>query len=249
MANVKSAGVREMVIDRCLQDRRGYTIEKLMELVNEALLIDGLRPVTSGNTIRNDIDNIANRWKQAVRREKRGHAIYFSYQDPSFSIFKCQLTNAELRVFYSALINLKYLDVYIGSAVFPELSKKLEEQLHIDCYQLPILLFENCPSGEELEHFRKLYLCILSRTVVKVTYQQNKDGPFQHVIHPYFMRQKQQQWHLLGYNETVANTVCLPIRCILFIEEDKKAVFIPNTTINIHEYYTSLHETDTLWKI
>ena len=58
MANVKSASVREIVIDRCLREQRGYTARELMERVNETLEFEGLRPITSVNTIHNDLVNI-----------------------------------------------------------------------------------------------------------------------------------------------------------------------------------------------
>lgn len=241
MANVKSAGVRELIIDKCLQERRGYTITQLMERVNKALRMDGLRPVTSGNTIRNDIENIANRYKQPINRVKRGHAIYFSYRDPTFSKFKCQLSNTELRLFHNILMNLKFIDLYQGSIMYNEMSEALKEQLQLRFYQQPILLYENIPTEKELETFRVLYDCICSQTVVRLTYQLGRAGPRIDTVHPHFMRQQRQQWHLLGQKAKDNNPICLPVRCIMEIEEDEQTEYVPNKKFDVEKYYQSLY--------
>ncbi len=233
--------MRELIIDKCLQERRGYTITQLMDRVNKALRLDGLRPVTSGNTIRNDIENIANRYKQPINRVKRGHAIYFSYRDANFSKFKCQLSNAELRLFHNILMNLKYIDVYQGSIMYNEMSEALKEQLQLRFYQQPILLYENIPTEKELQTFRTLYDCICSQTVVRLTYQLGRAGPKNDTVHPHCMRQQQQRWHLLGQKAKDYNPICLPVRCISHIEEDDKIAYIPNKAINVEEYYESLY--------
>lgn len=240
MANMKNAGVREIIIDRCLQERRGYTIEQLMERVNKALLFDGLCPVTSGNTIRNDIENIANRWKQPMNRIKKGHAIYFSYKDPAFSIFNSQLTDAELRHLHSVLLSVKFLDVYQGCLIYTELSERLKDMLSLDCFQPPILLYENIPSKEELDHFRILYDCIRKHQTVTVSYDDGKEGMMLATVHPYFMRQAQQKWHLLGRDGERQKPTCLPICNILSVERDCLTPFVPNQDFCVDSYYDLL---------
>lgn len=242
MANIKSAGVRELIIDKCLQDRRGYTVNELLSRVNKALKTDGLPLVTSGNTIRGDIENIANRYKQPINRVRHGHALRFSYRDPSFSIFKCELSNQELRVFHDLLMNLKFLDVYQGSILFNELSEALKEQLQLRCYQSPVLIYENIPSAKELHHFSLLYDCICSRTVVRLTCQHERAGPEDYIVHPHFMRQQQQRWHLLGCCAERLHPLCLPVRSIQKIVLDEETEYVPNSTFDVDDYYERLYE-------
>ena len=63
MANVKNGAFRESIIDRCLVSRRGYSTQEIFEKVNEALHNRGDMPITSLNTIRNDILSIESRWR------------------------------------------------------------------------------------------------------------------------------------------------------------------------------------------
>lgn len=240
MANVKSAGVRELVIDRCLQERRGYTIEELMEKVNKALMFEGLNPVTSTNTIRNDLTNISNRWKVSLVKGKRRQAVVYAYSDRDFSIYYSQLTHAELRQLHAVLMNVKFLDAYQGSSLFPELCEKLEGILQLNFYQQPILLYENVPTEKELAHLHLLYDCIQARQVVLVVHTHERASPAEDTIHPYFQRQHRQQWHLLGSENKELKAVCIPIRKVVSITVDYDTEFIPNRVFDVEEYYRRL---------
>ena len=246
MANVKSAGVREMIIDRCLQDPRGHTIEEMMAKVNSALQWDGLPPVTSSNSIRNDIENIANRWKVPINRKKRRQAILYSYEDPNFSIFDGQLTKGELRQFSLVLQTVMFLDAFQGSFIYRELGDRLKDVLKVDHFQQPILLYENIPSEKELNHFHTLFDCIHRRVPVRIEHVESEHSPhLLATVHPYFMRQHLQQWHLLGNDHTEGKAKCLPLNNIIAIELDHETVFIPSQNINIEEYYDALFKRHT----
>ena len=132
--------MRELVLDRLLRNPRGYTVNELMERVNKELVFEGLRPITAGNTIRNDLTNISNRFKQPIREVTRGHAIYFSYEDPNFTIYKSQLTQREMRLIYALLQNIKYLDAWHGSIIYQELEETVRDFVQLDCYQMPLFL-------------------------------------------------------------------------------------------------------------
>ncbi len=239
MANVKSAGVRELIIDRCLQKRRGYTIEELMEKVNEALMFEGLPAVTSTNTIRNDLTNISNRWKKSLVKGKRRQAIVYAYEDPEFSIYNSQLTRAELRQLHAVLMNAKFLDAYQGSIMYPELCEKLSGILELGFYEQPILLYENVPTKKELDHLNVLYDCIQTRKVVLMEYLLGK-RPRSDTIHPYFLRQHRQQWHLLGSENKEKKSICIPIKMVVSIDVDIGTEYIPNTVFDVQDYYEKL---------
>jgi hypothetical protein len=139
-------------------------------------------------------------------------------------------------------MNLKYIDVYQGSIMYNEMSEALKEQLQLRFYQQPILLYENIPTEKELETFRVLYDCICSQTVVRLTYQLGNASPERHTVHPHFMRQEQQRWHLLGQKAEDNNPFCLPVRYIMEVEEDDKTEYIPNTAFEVEKYYNSLYK-------
>ena len=62
MANLKNGAIREMVLDKCLSDKkRKYSTKDLMEACNRVLIQEGYEKVTSLNTIRNDMRSIEQR--------------------------------------------------------------------------------------------------------------------------------------------------------------------------------------------
>jgi len=241
MANVKSAGVREIIIDRCLQKRCGFTIEELMEKVNRALMFEGLPTVTSSNTIRNDLTNIGNRWKKTLLKRKRRQAILYAYADPTFSIYNGQLTDAELRQLHAVLMDAKYLDAYQGSIMYAELCEKFADILQLRYYQQPILLYENVPTEKELSHLNMLYDCIQTKKVVILVHMFGK-RPKQDTIHPYFLRQKQQKWHLLGAENKALSAVCIPIKKVVSIDVDIGTEYVPNKVFDVDNFYNELYK-------
>ena len=96
MANLKNASIREMVIDKCLSDRkRKYSTKDIMEACNRALEFEGYGPVTSLNTIRGDMQAIENRWHAyggEIVEERCGRNKYYYYKKEGFSIYHAGLT-------------------------------------------------------------------------------------------------------------------------------------------------------------
>ena len=242
MANVKSAGVREIILDRCLKKRRGYSVNELLEKINKELEFNGLRPVTSGNTIRNDLTNISNRWQQPIEEFKRGHAVCYRYADPSFSIYHGQLSRSEIKLIHSVLLNTKFMDLYQGCSLFDELITKMEGQLYPHAYQQPILLYENIPDERTQRHQNMLYDCIRRQQPVRITISSDQSGQAAMTVHPYFLRQQDSQWHLLGQEDQSLKAVCIRINDIISIVESEGIPFVPNTTFSAEAYYDALRK-------
>ena len=70
MANTKHSVAREIIIDRLLHKRRGYSIYEMLDIINESLEFEGFTPV-SLNTIRRDLETIEIRYKQRLDKQKR----------------------------------------------------------------------------------------------------------------------------------------------------------------------------------
>lgn len=240
MANVKSAGVREIILDRCLRKRRGYTVNELLDKVNKELEFNDLPPVTSGNTIRNDLTNISNRWQKSIEQFKRGHAICYRYADPSFSIYHGQLSRSEIKLIHSVLISTKFMDLYQGCSLFDELITKMEGHLYPHAYEQPILLFENIPDERMQRHQNMLYDCIRRQQPICITFKNEQSNKAAMIVHPYFLRQQDCQWHLLGQENKSHQPVCIRISDIFSIVESGGTPFVENTTFSTEKYYDAL---------
>lgn len=87
MANTKHSAAREIIIDRLLHKRCGYSLYEMLEIVNQSLEVNGYRPV-SLNTIRNDIETFQYLYKQAIHVERRGYQNYSLSLDECFTSIK-----------------------------------------------------------------------------------------------------------------------------------------------------------------
>jgi hypothetical protein len=121
MANVKNGAYREIIIDRCLQTRRGYSTQEILEKCNRALERRGDPPITALNTIRNDILSIENRWKVIVESVKSGRNVRYRYQDPEFSIFNSPLNEFEIEQLTQAVSVLRRFEGMPGSKCFQQI--------------------------------------------------------------------------------------------------------------------------------
>ena len=146
MANTKHSTAREIIIDRLLRKRRGYSVYEIMDIVNESLDFEGFSPV-SITTIRRDLDTIRYRYKQKLETRKKSHNIYFRYEDPNYTIFNNVLTFGEIQQIQAALLAIRFSDEIQGTQMYIELSKRLADMFDLDHVSDPIVLYKNIPSS------------------------------------------------------------------------------------------------------
>lgn len=229
MANVKSARIRHMVLDRCLREPGGNSIEEMMRRVNKALAREGKRLITAGNTIRNDLTDISNQWNQTIEYSIRRRTFYFSYSNPDFSIYHGQLTLKEMQLVLQALLMLMFCNMEHPP---PWLYGMCEEIAGIVGTPLPrqqVILFDEPPAEEGWPLFYNLFESIVMKRVLMVTYHSPPDNSTcQRVIHPYHLRRQDARWQLLGYCAESDCIRCLHLDRIRHIAHERETKYVPN---------------------
>ena len=99
MANTKYYSIRERIIDKCLQERRGTALSEMMRLCNKELDRRGFVPVTSKQTILYDLDEIENKYNVVIERIKSGRYILYRYRNSDFSIYSSELSEEEYKAY------------------------------------------------------------------------------------------------------------------------------------------------------
>ena len=235
MANTKNSAVREIVIDRLLHQRRGYSVKEILEKVNAELVLNGLDTV-SMNTIRNDIQNFRTIYKQTLHIVRKSYYTYFSYADPNFTIFKNVFTHSELRLIRNAILSICYMDSTQGHLVYQQLCDQLGNQLDLNSDDDPFLIYEDSPSEVELGIFQLLYEYIRTHTPAAITYIPGSHEPEREIqVHPYFLRQKQHKWYLLCRNATDNCPEEIPISVIIRVVTASDLKFQPNEDFPLKE--------------
>lgn len=240
MANVKNAALREIVIDRCLQARGGRTVQQIMKACNDALDLHGLRPVTSPNTIRADFVAIANRWHQAIDSKREGRQIYYQYRDPNFSIFNSPLSEDDMATVYATLEVVERFEGQPGFEWVEEVSAHLRTTLNMGKDPKSFISFDDNAQLKGMQHFALLHEYIRCGQPIVVEYRPyNNPERLEETIHPYFLKQFNSRWFVLGYNAKYDDITNLALDRIVNIQK-ANVPYIPNTEYNFEEYFKNV---------
>lgn len=240
MANVKNAGIREIIIDRCLQNRDGRTVQQMMDACNEALEAHGLRPITSPNTIRGDFDTITDRWHKKIKCTRKGRNFFYCYEDPHFSIFNNPMSEDEILRVYGALEVLERFEGKEGFEWIEDVNAHLRTSLHMGNNGASVIAYDDNALLKGMQFFADLHDYIRSKQPIEVTYRPYTNPELlQETIHPYFLKQFNSRWFVLGYNPKYDAITNFALDRIISIEKSSQK-YIPNTKYDFKEYFKNV---------
>ncbi len=238
MANVKNGAYREMIIDRCLQSRRGYSTLEIMEKCNDALERRGELPITATNTVRNDILSIENRYGIIIETLKDGRNVRYRYRDSSFSIYNSPLTEDEIAQLTQSVSLLKRFDGMPGFEWVNELNVHLQATVNTEAK--PIVAFDENLQLKGIEYFTPLFDYINNKQAVTISYFSYKTGnSFTSTIHPYFLKEYNQRWFLFARDDKFGNISTFALDRITSIER-ASVKYIPNIDIDFSSYFDKI---------
>jgi len=239
----KNAYIRYQVLDKCFNNRyKKFFIEDLLGEVNQALQnFNGFDSVIKKRQLFDDIKFMESEagWSIPLERMKDGRKTYYRYEDNSFSIKNQKITDNEIDVINSALIVLTRFKGLPQFEWINELSTKLKSHFEFD--DAPeIISFDHNEFLEGLDLLPTLYQSILNKTVLSIEYQAfHMETSVKYVIHPYYLKQYNKRWFLLGLNSDDNLLYTLPldrIKRIDFLKEN----YIENTSISFTEYFEDI---------
>lgn len=237
MANTKHSVVREIVIDRLLRERRGYSLQEMLERVNDALEFEGFPPV-SESCIRKDLEVIQHLYSKKLTIEKHSFRFYYKYKDPDNTIFTNVLTRGELQLIQTALNAIRYIDPMQGTMMYKELPERIAKILGLETEENPVVIYETPPAFNDLKRFRVLYEYILKQYPAYMTYHTDS-GEIERdvIIHPYYLLNRENKWYLLCHNETANKPEEIHLSVIKHIEFAEDTEYIPNKDFPLQDYY------------
>jgi predicted DNA-binding transcriptional regulator YafY len=198
MSNNKNYSLREKIIDEHL--RRGwYSRRQIEDACNRELESHGEHPVTSRQTIINDFMVIERKYHTTIDTKQVGHTFFYRYLDRNFSIFKTQLTYED---YCHLKESLKLLKRFEGMPQFDwvdELGLRLDLGLRREKDQRTLVGFEDSCRNNCLAFFTVLFNAIADKITLSIDYQSFKRRESKlFVISPYFLKEYNHRWFLLG---------------------------------------------------
>lgn len=244
MANLKNASIREMVIDRCLSDRkRKYSTKDIMEVCNRALEMKGYDTVTSLNTIRADMQAIENRWHAyggEIVEERSGRNKYYYYKKEGFSIYQAGLTEEELTKL-NTTINL--LGRFKGLPDFEwiaELTTRFKSSFMATSNPNSFISFDESVEVEGKQHLSTLFDAIYQKQVLRIWYRPfGQEEGTERTIHPYFLKEYNNRWFLFGLDKEYDDISTLALdRIVTMVCTDE--AYLENESWDFNHYFDNV---------
>ena len=240
MPNTKSSDIRYKVLDRCLR-KGGYSTSGLMHEVNRELELQGFPAVSSLNTIRQDLDHIGTTYPDInILANRSGRNVTYSYENPESSIFKLPFNDDELAQLSQCMAILSQFEGTPQMDWMRTFIDRFRLSLNIDMDGRQVVGFDECRYLRGKEYFSTLLAAICNRRVLAIGYKSFRRGSTKQVIlHPYFIKEYNNRWFLLGREHGFDSISHLAFDRIETIEPVTGVAYIDNTEHDFNDDYFS----------
>lgn len=246
MATNKHAQIRYKVLDDCFSNfGRKFYFEDLLNKCNEALaeLYGDEHGGVKTRTLRSDINYMRDRAGEfgiEIIVEKDGEGYFYRYSESDFSVFRQGFNDEELLQLRETIIMLQRFKGMPNFEWMTELAVKLEDKLQLGKNPGNFVSYEENTGYVGLDWFKDVFDAIANNRVLHITYSKfNGSRPYDWNIHPYFLKQYNNRWYLLGLNDYSKKISILALDRIVDVNE-VRIDYIPNTTINLDEYFKDI---------
>lgn len=238
MATNKHAIIRYKVLDNCFSRKfKQFFIEDLMKECSAVLSEHfGSYISISRRQIYDDIKFMKSEagYSAPIESIRNGKRVFYKYSDPEFSIENSQLNLGELEQLKNVLEIFRRVKGLEKFQWLGELETKLDDSLGDKASE--IISFEENEDLKGIGFLNPLYNYIKNKTVLKITYKSFRmESPVEIVFHPYYLKQYNNRWFLLGLNDSYRNLQNLALDRIENLEINSSG-YIENT-VNFEDYF------------
>ncbi|KXX66683.1 YafY family protein [Flammeovirga sp. SJP92] len=238
----KNAQIRYNALDRCFRNTgKKYFIDDLLEECNNSLV--ELNSKTTGIQRRQIFDDIKfmesdKGFQIELDRIKDGRKTYYRYKDTTFSINNQPINEKEANQLKAAF---QVMSRFEGLPQFEwvyEIKKKLETSFQLEDNEREVIGFESNVDLVGLGYLSELFDAVFYEKVLHIRYKSflsEEENQFE--LHPYYLKQYNNRWFLLGQDERFDTLTVIALDRILCIKEARNVEFIPNLNIDFKEYF------------
>ena len=206
MPKNKNAEYRFMVLDRCFSDfRHKYTIEDLLEKVNDKLYdANGSKSMIMERQLRGDLNAIRKMLPDGIYLEAIPHdgkKCYYRYSEPNFSIYKNELSVAEVQNLRSTIEMLGKYRGLPSNGWLEEVISNLEIRFGVKGNAENLVSFGQNDQLKGIEYLSDIIDATINHQPLDIEYISANGNHHQHTLHPYFVKQYNGRWYLFGLDE------------------------------------------------
>lgn len=237
-----NALLRYRVLDRCFKNKhRNYTIDDLLDEVNENL-IDQTGKGIQLRQLRVDIQKMRERLMfdaPIVAEQFDGKRCYYRYSDPNFSIFKSELTDEDLQKLHSTIEMLGKYRGIPANAWLEEVISNLECRFGVKTNSENVVSFGQNEQLKGLEYLSGIIDSTINHQPLEIEYKTYSDKVIVYMIHPYFVKQYNNRWFLIGLDSNTGKMPNIALDRILKLKQ-LNIKFIQNNTIDFKTYFNDI---------
>lgn len=233
---------RYRVLDRCFSNKhKSYTIEDLLDIVNENL-IDLTGKGVSLRQLRVDIQKMRERLifdAPIIAVPYDGKRCYYRYSDSNYSIFKSELTDEDLQKLHSTIEMLGKYRGIPANAWLEEVISNLECRFGVKTNSENVVSFGQNEQLKGLEYLSDIIDSTINHQPLEIEYKTYSDKVIVYMIHPYFVKQYNNRWFLIGLDSNTGKMPNVALDRILKLKQSN-IKFIQNNTIDFKTYFNDI---------
>lgn len=254
MPKNKNAEYRFLVLDRCLSDfHHKYTIEDLLEKVNDKLYdANGSKSMIMERQLRGDLNAIRKMLPDGIYLKAipyDGKKCYYRYSEPDFSIYKNELSVAEVQNLRSTIEMLSKYRGLPSNGWLEEVISNLEIRFGVKGNAENLVSFEQNEQLKGIEYLSGIIDATANHQTLEIEYISANGNYHRHTLHPYFVKQYNERWFLFGLDGKEERIKSLAFDRIQSISNSNQA-FRRNEEIDFNSYFDNVvgvtvpHETE-----
>ena len=242
MPDTKNFSLRIKILDGLLRKEDGVSIKEMLRVINDRLEDKGIPPVTSRDTILNDITELSNEFHVKILKRKAQYdsrIILYRYADVRFSIYRSPLSYKEIKEMREALSILSRFEGMPQYGWINELCARFD--IEFENQGNPVVEFEDSFSDISHRNFTGLYHAIVDKTPINVIYQRFGHNEREHIVHPYFLKQFRNRWYLIARISKHLDSICpLSLDRLKSYSVAKDTKYVP-IEMNVNDYYHDVY--------
>lgn len=252
MATNKHALIRYHALDKCFSNfARRFYIEDLISACNDALYdftgdnrySDPLNPGISRRQVLVDIDFMESEagWGALIDRVKDGRRVYYRYEEPEYTINNQPITDEEIAQLRETMLMLSRFKGLPQFEWIDSMITNLEDKFHLKSAERSVIGLDGVTYADGIEYITPLFNAILNKTPLNIKYTTFNKKSFDWIIHPYYIKQYNNRWFLIGLNNDEFKSITnVALDRIISIEQ-ANVTFIENTLIeDFDEYFEDI---------
>lgn len=252
MATNKHALIRYHALDKCFSNfARRFYIEDLISACNDALYdftgdsrySDPLNPGISRRQVLVDIDFMESEagWGALIDRVKDGRRVYYRYENPEYTINNQPITDEEVAQLRETMLMLSRFKGLPQFEWIDSMITNLEDKFNLKSAGRSVIGLDGVAYADGIGYITPLFNAILNKTPLHIKYTTFNKKSFDWIIHPYYIKQYNNRWFLIGLNNGEFKSITnVALDRIISIEQ-ANVPFIENTLIeDFDEYFEDI---------